>query len=674
MSSLMEQAVVDADKLRAAAMRNAENSILERYSSDIKGALKTILEQAPPGMPMPDPMGMMAPPAAAPPISIEDEIPLAATGGEKLCPCPDNEVQVPITINLDDLIDIADMIKDEGTPATPDMLEEPPMDPMMMGQPPMDPMLMEGELFDVSDLLAEQEIAGFSSERRAAQAREADRARRAAFSRSMPSRAALTAGTPATPAAGTGARATLGKLGLRGAGSVAGAGATIADVVGPNLPGRMGDSYKLAAPGGVFGYAIDRLTGGPSGQERSFDQFKLQNPSSPLAGLSYKEFKQAEAAANAGDQDTLVRLRQQGYANMKAPTRPDRADYDAEGRANLTTGQAVGSGLAGAGAASYGAYKTPVIARAIGSIPHPLAKVAAGVGIAAAGGALGYGAAETVQNLSDKQAYNKAVTDFDETNREFVDANLAQRRTKPQDTPAPSPGGTGSGQPAPRQDMPEVDQLMQDRVAVEEYFPDGENYESLAGFKRGTSAYLKEKNSVYMELARIELKQGDYKAIGKIRRLQAELRSIPEFTLADRKEAINIRRAGQQSQRILTRKAAQQGRRERRTAAGKLRLQPREIFKGIGSSLDESQDTQLQEGNDNMIDINEEQLESIIEELVVDMSPDTVRAGWAGLPESEKDYAEELELARRSDTEEKEKQEAIQDTVKELSEKNDRAY
>ena len=32
MPSLMEQAVVDADKLREAAMRNAENSILEKYS------------------------------------------------------------------------------------------------------------------------------------------------------------------------------------------------------------------------------------------------------------------------------------------------------------------------------------------------------------------------------------------------------------------------------------------------------------------------------------------------------------------------------------------------------------------------------------------------------------------------------------------------------------------
>ena len=150
MSSLMEQAVVDADKLRAAAMRNAENSILERYSSDIKGALKTILEQAPPGMM--DPMAMMEP--AAPP-AIEDEIPLAATGGEKLCPCPDDEVTVPITINLDDLIDIADMIKDEDAGVTPQMLEEPPMDPMMMGQPPMDPMLMESELVDISDILRE---------------------------------------------------------------------------------------------------------------------------------------------------------------------------------------------------------------------------------------------------------------------------------------------------------------------------------------------------------------------------------------------------------------------------------------------------------------------------------------------------------------------------------------
>jgi len=45
MSSLLEEAIVDAKALKDAALKNAETAVLEKYSSEVKGALSTLLEQ-----------------------------------------------------------------------------------------------------------------------------------------------------------------------------------------------------------------------------------------------------------------------------------------------------------------------------------------------------------------------------------------------------------------------------------------------------------------------------------------------------------------------------------------------------------------------------------------------------------------------------------------------------
>ena len=45
MSSLLEEAIVDAKALKDAALKNAENTVLEKYSSEVKNALSTLLEQ-----------------------------------------------------------------------------------------------------------------------------------------------------------------------------------------------------------------------------------------------------------------------------------------------------------------------------------------------------------------------------------------------------------------------------------------------------------------------------------------------------------------------------------------------------------------------------------------------------------------------------------------------------
>ena len=47
MSSLLEQAIVDATALKEAALKNAENIVLERYSVEVKDALDSLLEEAP---------------------------------------------------------------------------------------------------------------------------------------------------------------------------------------------------------------------------------------------------------------------------------------------------------------------------------------------------------------------------------------------------------------------------------------------------------------------------------------------------------------------------------------------------------------------------------------------------------------------------------------------------
>jgi hypothetical protein len=45
MSTLLEQAIVDAEALKEAAIKNAEASIIEKYSSEVKAAVESLIEQ-----------------------------------------------------------------------------------------------------------------------------------------------------------------------------------------------------------------------------------------------------------------------------------------------------------------------------------------------------------------------------------------------------------------------------------------------------------------------------------------------------------------------------------------------------------------------------------------------------------------------------------------------------
>jgi len=104
MSSLLEQAIIDAGALREAALKNAEHAIIEKYAPDIKEAVEKILEQD-------EPLGLeeVAEDDFPPEMvlgtdeDIEEDpyIPPAATDGERLCPCPEEEQE--IEIDFDDL-------------------------------------------------------------------------------------------------------------------------------------------------------------------------------------------------------------------------------------------------------------------------------------------------------------------------------------------------------------------------------------------------------------------------------------------------------------------------------------------------------------------------------------------------------------------------------------------
>ena len=80
MSSMLEQAIVDATALREAALKNAEAAIIEKYAPEIKNAVDTLLEQE---LDEPAPMEETpAPEVEAPPAFLEGEGDLPVQGEE----------------------------------------------------------------------------------------------------------------------------------------------------------------------------------------------------------------------------------------------------------------------------------------------------------------------------------------------------------------------------------------------------------------------------------------------------------------------------------------------------------------------------------------------------------------------------------------------------------------
>ena len=97
MPTLLEQAIIDAQELKEAALKNAESTILEKYNNEVKNVVETILEQE-------DEMDMMG---------AMEEPAFAAAEEEEMCPCPDKEEKEVVTFSLDDLKNMADELEGE---------------------------------------------------------------------------------------------------------------------------------------------------------------------------------------------------------------------------------------------------------------------------------------------------------------------------------------------------------------------------------------------------------------------------------------------------------------------------------------------------------------------------------------------------------------------------------
>jgi len=130
MSNLLKEAIVDAKALKEAALKNAEATIIDKYSDEVKQTIESLLEQDELDAvqtdfgadPMADPM---ADPTATEPTPeykevTEDEIPLAATDnladeeGKNLESFPEEGEEVEFNVNLGALQEAIQELKQQA--------------------------------------------------------------------------------------------------------------------------------------------------------------------------------------------------------------------------------------------------------------------------------------------------------------------------------------------------------------------------------------------------------------------------------------------------------------------------------------------------------------------------------------------------------------------------------
>ena len=129
MSSMLEQAVIDAEALKEAALKNAESAGLEQYAGEIKEAVDSLLEQEEEEMfDAEAEMGLEEPEERE---DVVDQLSMAAVDDEKLCPCPEDEEEV--VLDLDQISALAGIEAGEGELS----LDEPDFD--------------EDELFEINE-------------------------------------------------------------------------------------------------------------------------------------------------------------------------------------------------------------------------------------------------------------------------------------------------------------------------------------------------------------------------------------------------------------------------------------------------------------------------------------------------------------------------------------------
>ena len=123
-SSMLEQAVIDAQALKEAAVKNAEQEVLEKYAGEIKEAVNALLEQEE------DPMAE-APVAGEDPNAFLADVPLKAMDGVEIS---ENDAGDEIDLDLDALVKTLE----EEEPATAMVAPDLTADPMMTQEPVAD--------------------------------------------------------------------------------------------------------------------------------------------------------------------------------------------------------------------------------------------------------------------------------------------------------------------------------------------------------------------------------------------------------------------------------------------------------------------------------------------------------------------------------------------------------
>ena len=124
MSSLLEQAIIDAAALKEAAIKNAEAAILNKYSTDIKEVVENLFEQEEADE-TEQPMGGEESP------SLEDSVPYGITADEA-------EGEEEIVLSMEDLKDMADILSAEdeslmGDQVPHETLMDEPVEPPSLG-------------------------------------------------------------------------------------------------------------------------------------------------------------------------------------------------------------------------------------------------------------------------------------------------------------------------------------------------------------------------------------------------------------------------------------------------------------------------------------------------------------------------------------------------------------
>ena len=154
MSSLLEQAIIDAKDLKEAAIKNAETAVIEKYAPDIRKAVESLLEQEE-DLENAEELGD----TRADTADLEDS---DAFDGIPLASAPEKETDV-IELDLQTLSQLVTKLTDEemGSPMDHSVagnMDGPPPPRPDAGDPPSTPVsvtLEEDEEIDIGDLLEE---------------------------------------------------------------------------------------------------------------------------------------------------------------------------------------------------------------------------------------------------------------------------------------------------------------------------------------------------------------------------------------------------------------------------------------------------------------------------------------------------------------------------------------